>query len=93
MGYTIIYRRYRNRVAEMLRGFLFVWICGDCIPIYCLIEVLQSLLEYCGGDWIQIKLEFGTQWWGVVLMIQLSFIFEHMYLRKGEKNRDYERKI
>ena len=24
MGYTIIYRRYRNRVAEMLRGFLFV---------------------------------------------------------------------
>ena len=24
MGYTIIYRRYRNRVAEMLRGFLFI---------------------------------------------------------------------
>ena len=25
MGYTIIYRRYRNRVAEMLRGFLIVF--------------------------------------------------------------------
>lgn len=50
MGYTIIYRRYRNRVAEMLRGFLFVWICGDCLPIYRLIEVLLSLWGYCGGD-------------------------------------------
>ena len=48
MGYIIIYRRYRNRVAEMLRGFF---------------------------------------------MIQLLFIFEHMYWRKNEKNRDYERKI
>lgn len=48
MGYTIIYRRYRNRVAEMLRGFF---------------------------------------------MIQLLFNFEHMYRRKNEKNRDYERKI
>jgi len=26
-------------------------------------------------------------------MIQLLFIFEHMYRRKNEKNRDYERKI
>ena len=48
MGYIIIYRRYRNRVAEMLRGFF---------------------------------------------MIQLLFTFEHMYRRKNEKNKDYERKI
>ena len=48
MGYIIIYRRYRNRVAEMLRGFF---------------------------------------------MIQLLFIFEHMYRRKNERNRAYERKI
>ena len=34
MGYIIIYRRYRNRVAEMLRGFLFVWMCGDYLHIY-----------------------------------------------------------
>lgn len=24
MGYIIIYRRYRNRVAEMLRGFFMI---------------------------------------------------------------------
>lgn len=29
MGYIIIYRRYRNRVAEMLRGFFY-----DSIIIY-----------------------------------------------------------
>ena len=54
--------------------------------------ILLSIV-YCGGDWMQIKLKSGTWWWAVVFMIRLLFNFEHMYLRKEEKNRDYERKI